>query len=99
MAGFAEAMASYEAHWSNKIMSQTFGHLAPTEGVHYGVIVVGSGLYGDKAIITNTFDLPDSPWFYEAMYDMIWRATKDQYKEEDVVEWIRCRYRDSVEGK
>lgn len=55
-------------------MAATFGHLAPQqESVYSGWILLAHSGYGDGSVIIGAEfgDLPDSPWFYDGMNELI----------------------------
>ena len=72
--GLQEAFAPIEADNRARVEAQTWGHLAPVAGRLYpGTILFAESEYGDVVVIRADFtDLPDSPWFYDDMYDFIW---------------------------
>lgn len=71
--GLQEAFAPIEADNKARVEAQTWGHLAPAAGRLYpGTILFAESEYGDVVTLRVDFkDLPDSPWFYDDMYDFI----------------------------
>jgi hypothetical protein len=70
---FTGAFEEHEAIQRGRVMSETFGHLAPkTDRAYSGTILFIHGEYGDDVPLRVDFpDLPDSPWFFEGMCDFI----------------------------
>lgn len=58
------------------VMEGTWGHLRPAPGSHHGQMLVAVSEYGgERLLVAATFpDVPDSPWFYEAAYELIYGA-------------------------
>jgi len=67
--GLAKAFASYEAQYKAKVMTNTWGHLAPEPRKKYqGEILIAYSAYGDQIVLQDKFEgLPSSPWFYSDM--------------------------------
>lgn len=61
----AEIMAGPHAIYRNKVQSMTWGHLFPKDGCYEGVSVFGVDIYGTLFILSEDYDIPSSPWFYE----------------------------------
>ena len=63
----------YGERKKEEVMNDTWGHLKPSEGSTYGgYILYTIGCYGDITCIQNHFrDLPDSPWFYDDLHNLI----------------------------
>jgi len=76
----ADAFAPYEAKQRESVMEATWGHLAPKKRKTYrGYIVFTHSIYGDILNIANDFgELPDSPWFFQAMMDFICSQDTEQ---------------------
>lgn len=73
------AFAPAEMEHKNKVLKDTWGHLAPNRNkIYRGHIVFTITTYGDMVIIDKSFvDLPDSPWFFDAMNEFVfedWRS-------------------------
>lgn len=69
----AQAFAPAEAAHRARVISATFGHLAPSVRKKYrGTIVFTHSAYGQLVPIRAEFqNLPDSPWFYEHLQDFV----------------------------
>ena len=69
----ADAFASAEAEYRNRVMHSTWGHLAPVPRKPYtGGILFTHTEYGDLVPIRSSFpELPDSPWFYRHLHDFV----------------------------
>ncbi len=64
----------YGARRATQVFEETWGHLRPASGRHRGFIVAARSAYdgGERSLIAADFrDVPDSPWLYEAMYELI----------------------------
>jgi len=68
-----EVFASVEAKNREIVAVNTWGHLAAKPDQKYqGTILFARGAYDDLVPISVEFeDLPDSPWFYEALWDFL----------------------------
>jgi hypothetical protein len=74
-----ETLESYTAHERDKVLSATWGHLAPELGTYYyGSIVFAHGAYGgNTAVLSISFatrdgvELEDSPWAFEDLTDYV----------------------------
>lgn len=62
-------------------MKDTWGHLRPSSGRHSGQLIAAVSAYSDnRMLITADFaNVEDSPWLYEAMYDLIYAADLEQF--------------------
>ena len=72
----ADAWAPVDRHYKEQIFRETWGHLAPKRNKSYpGTITFAVGCYGSNdlnpTILSSTFDLQDSPWFFDAMDDFV----------------------------
>lgn len=63
----ATAFAAPEAAHRSRVLTATFGHLAPSIRKKYrGSIVFAHSAYGQHVLIKADFPgLPDSPWLFE----------------------------------
>lgn len=61
----ADVGPSMNEEFKNRVMHQTWGHLAPEPGRKYrGDVLFAHGEYGDLVVLRDNFDnLPGSPWF------------------------------------
>lgn len=75
----SEALAPAIAYQKEQVMQETWGHLAPKKNKTYrGTILVAVGCYDplNPTILDCQFkELNDSPWFYEAMQEYLWKQT------------------------
>lgn len=73
MSSFATALAVSEAQHRSRVLSATFGHLAPSPRKKYpGTIIFTHTDYGQLLPIRAEFkSLPDSPWFFEHLTDFV----------------------------
>lgn len=69
----------YADRKKQKIMQDTFGHLAPKKGRSYkGFMIYAHGEYGEIVLLDAKFKgLSDSPWLFDAMQDYIGGHCKD----------------------
>lgn len=69
----AEALAPAEAAHRSRVLTATFGYLAPSVRKKYrGSILFTQSDYGQYVPIKADFpDLPDSPWFFEHLNDFV----------------------------
>jgi len=69
------AMQPIEFEYVNDVLKATWGHLAPKKDKEYrGQIVWTISLYEGQnpvPMIVDFGDLPDSPWMYEAVNDLL----------------------------
>lgn len=64
------ALLEWDAHERNKIIGQTFGHLAPKKNCCYpATIVFAFTEHGEWIVIQD--NLPGSPWMCGALNDFI----------------------------
>jgi hypothetical protein len=69
----------YAERKAARVEKETWGHLAPEPGRAYpGTILFAEGEWGDLVLLRANFtDLPDSPWFYDALQEwQLDQATK-----------------------
>lgn len=82
-----EAFAPVEERYRAQVMADTWGHLAPQQGREYpGTVLFAHSIYGgDGSTVINTHfeDLPDSPWFYDGLGELI---LKHRHAHGDAVE-------------
>lgn len=65
-------IAQIEADGRCEATHDTFGHLAPTKGVHKGKILFTYSDYGDIVMISDHFPtLQNSPWQFACMNDLL----------------------------
>ncbi len=73
----ADAFAPAEAKYREDVMRATWGHLAPEKHRSYhGFIVFAIGCYDSGELNPTPLsvefkDLDDSPWFYDALHEML----------------------------
>lgn len=61
------------------VQHQTWGHLGPTDGVHYGRILCCLSAYGDLVLIDDDFPtLENSPWQYAALNTIVCDILEDR---------------------
>lgn len=90
----ADAMAPWEAHYKEKVMQATWGHLAPKKNKTYkGRVVFAVGCFGsddhNPMPISSEFEeLSSSPWFYDALMEFLRDIPKDQRESGNVYEWV-----------
>lgn len=68
------AFAPAENAYRNKVLQSAWGHAAPKKNKTYrGYIVFSTSAYGGaiEIIDADWGDLEDSPWLYDAMYDLV----------------------------
>jgi len=71
---WTEAFELAENDARNRVLSETWGHLAPEEQKVYKghILFVHAGYGGDIVILESKFkNLEDSPWFFNAMLDYV----------------------------
>ena len=75
--GFADAFLPAEARDRERVMQETWGHLAPQKNKTYaGRIVYAVGAFGDDPLnptmlVCEFKGLDDSPWFFDAVAEFI----------------------------
>lgn len=76
----ADAFAPADAQYHEQVMQSTWGHLAPArDKAYYGHVVFAIGCYDELnplLLEANFKGLPDSPWFFEALTDLIQQETE-----------------------
>ena len=69
---YEEAFGPAEAHYKNKVMHQTWGHLFPEKDYYEGKVRVANTIYTGATIIDENSDLPgSSPWWFDAINTFI----------------------------
>jgi hypothetical protein len=63
----AEAMAPYEAHYRDVIITQTFGHLFPDHGYYQGKLRVAGDWSGMSVLGARVPGIGPSPWWTYAV--------------------------------
>ncbi len=72
-----EAFQPWEASYKAEVMAATWGHLAPKKNKRYnGVVTFAIGNYGSDHLNPTVLhcdwgELPDSPWFFDALADFL----------------------------
>jgi hypothetical protein len=72
---------AYGGRRAAQVFEETWGHLRPTPGRYVGHIIAARSEYdgGERSLIAADFrNVPDSPWLYEAMYELINAAELDE---------------------
>lgn len=95
--GMRHVFAEADNANKNRVLRETWGHLAPKKNKKYrGHITFACTEYGRQHVLINaSFDVPDSPWFYDAMYTFISDQLWDSKLERGVVyyfEGVFCNY-------
>jgi hypothetical protein len=73
----AEVFAPAEERYRIQVQEDTFGHLAPKKNTTYrGHVIFAIGCYdcgelNPTPLSVEFGDLPDSPWFYDALIDLL----------------------------
>lgn len=75
----ADAFAPAEAAHRTRVISATWGHLAPTpRKVYAGHIIFTEGEYGHLIIIRSDFpELENSPWQFEDFHDWLGKQSTE----------------------
>lgn len=95
--GLEHVAPSIEAHNTELVMRDTWGHLAPQKNVTYpGYFTMAIGIYDsgelNPTILECNFgDLANSPWFYEAIHEFTSGPLREKYgskaKDEPYPRW------------
>lgn len=67
----------YGARRVEQVLDATWGHLRPDPGRHDGHVIAACSEYdgGQRLLVAANFDgVPDSPWLYGSMYELIENA-------------------------
>lgn len=91
--------APAEARERERVITETWGHLAPKQNKAYsGRVVYAVGIFGSDdlnptVIVSDFKGLDSSPWFYDSLQDFIdeLRGTRDEVKAGKpgcVYEWV-----------
>ncbi len=76
-ASFASAFNAHEAQARERILQETFGHLAPEENKEYrGFVVFAIGCCGSDHLNPTPLeiefgDLDSSPWLFDSLIEML----------------------------
>lgn len=96
---WTDAFIPIETHYKAEIDAATWGHLAPKKNISYkGVIRFAVGIYGSDDLNPTVIqaelkgkkdELSSSPWFYNALNDMLSElACEDKVEAGKVYEWV-----------
>ncbi len=85
-----DAFEPYEHDYRQKVLANTWGHLAPEPGRSYeGFVCFAHGVHGDSTIIEWQFeDLPPSPWFFDDLIDHMNNEIDRHLKDRSYGVWI-----------
>jgi len=62
-----DVWAPIEANHKRIVMTNTWGHLFPTETHYEGTIRIAYSVYGHITILDEQIDIASSPWWFEAV--------------------------------
>lgn len=92
----ADAFAPAEQHNRELVMHQTWGHLGPARGRHYGSMLIAMSAYDGATIVNDEFpSLKNSPWQYSALHEIVFELLNDAdvgvYRATGYLNWRKCK--------
>jgi len=68
---------AHESHARSVANHQTWGHLFPTEKQYTGTVRISFSIYGDIVVLDEQIGISGSPWWFHAINDFAWEASKE----------------------
>jgi len=92
----ADVFAPVEKRNREAVLHNTWGHLGPERGKHKGWILIAVSSYSGSHVVDDSFPtLPNSPWQYSALQDIMFALMKDQdvgvYRATGFLNWRRVK--------
>lgn len=90
-----------EADHKRRIMHQTWGHLFPdVDEIFVGSIRIAKSVYGDLIVLSDSSNVPESPWWFLSLMDFAADFLMEHDKPGAVFEiQTRCLVTESDEGQ